>query len=128
MPNHIHGLLILGGIADDSRESVRVARRGHPADDQNASTEHDPSIPEIIGWFKTRTTNDYILGVKQYGWPPFPKRLWHRSYNDHIVRNDAALANIEACIADNPRRWAEDRFNPANPTTLTRDPESFDVD
>ncbi|GBD25830.1 hypothetical protein HRbin30_01155 [bacterium HR30] len=70
-------------------------------------------LPGIVRWFKTMTTNEYIRGVKQSGWPPFNGRLWQRNYYEHIIRNDESLNRIRQYIADNPRRWAFDRENPA---------------
>ncbi|WP_198265751.1 transposase [sulfur-oxidizing endosymbiont of Gigantopelta aegis] len=42
----------------------------------------------LVQWFKTMTSNEYIRGVKQQGWPRFNKRLWQRNYWDHIIRNE----------------------------------------
>ena len=65
-----------------------------------------------MGWFKTMTTNAYILGVKQQGWTPYRGRLWQRNYYEHIVRNDNDLDRIRQYIAANPSRWASDPENP----------------
>ncbi len=67
------------------------------------------------------TTNEYIRGVKQSGWPPFNGRLWQRNYYEHIIRNDESLNRIRQYIADNPRRWAFDRENPA---AISPEPEN----
>jgi REP element-mobilizing transposase RayT len=58
------------------------------------------------------TTNEYIRGVKQSGWPPFRGRLWQRNYYEHIIRNDQSLHCIRQYIAENPLRWHLDRENP----------------
>ncbi len=89
MPNHLHGIIWLTGQSDST-----------------------VNLSEIIQWFKTMTTNEYIRGVKQFSWPTFPKRVWQRDYYDHIIRNDFDLDNIRLYIQDNPRRWAEDTENP----------------
>jgi len=31
---------------------------------------------EMVDWFKTMTTNDYIRGVKNQGWKRFNGKLW----------------------------------------------------
>ncbi len=54
------------------------------------------------------TTNEYIYGVKQNGWPPFHGKLWQRNYYEHIIRNDMELGNIRKYIADNPLNWHSD--------------------
>jgi len=57
----------------------------------------------VIGEFKSITTNEYIRGVKQYDWPPFPGRLWQRNY-EHIIRNDIELNRIREYIVNNPAK------------------------
>jgi hypothetical protein len=58
------------------------------------------------------TTNEYIRGVKQLGWPPFPGKLWQRNYYEHIIRNREAMERIRAYIQTNPQRWDLDHENP----------------
>jgi putative transposase len=46
-----------------------------------AMGEHIGSpLHRVVQWFKTMTTNGYIHGVKQNGWPQFPGKLWQRNY------------------------------------------------
>lgn len=86
MPDHLHAIITLGA--------------GVPADNANP-----PSLSKIMQWFKTMTTNMYIRGVRQEGWPTFERRLWERSYYDHIIRNDAAHRRIRRYIKHNPAQW-----------------------
>ena len=65
-----------------------------------------------MDWFKTMTTNAYIAGVKQSGWPPFPGRLWQRNYYERIIRDDGELSGIREYIRLNPVKWADDNENP----------------
>ena len=58
------------------------------------------------------TTNEYIRGVKQFGWPRFNRQLWQRNYYEHIVRNDDELNRIREYIMNNPLKWELDRENP----------------
>jgi REP element-mobilizing transposase RayT len=58
------------------------------------------------------STNEYIRGVKQRGWTPFPGKLWQRNYYEHIVRNEPELNRIRQYIIDNPGNWAGDGENP----------------
>jgi REP element-mobilizing transposase RayT len=62
--------------------------------------------------FKSITTNEYIAGVKQKQWPPFPGKLWQGNYYEHIVRDENELNDIRRYIMDNPRKWDLDRENP----------------
>lgn len=89
MPNHVH--LLLGN-------AVRLE-----------ATE--ASVIDAIHWFKTITTNRYIVGVKLHGWPRFDKRLWQPGYHDRVVRNDKELDAFRKYIAENPQRWGDDTFH-----------------
>jgi REP-associated tyrosine transposase len=71
-----------------------------------------PTLGDIVGAFKSLTTDLYIHGVKQSGWPPFRGRLWQRNYYEHIIRDDESLHRIRQYILDNPANWASDRENP----------------
>jgi REP element-mobilizing transposase RayT len=135
MPNHLHGIVLINGVDESvvsttpegghtgpplqvsAHSSVGADRCVRPAAGTNATPVHEPHLARIVQWFKTMTTNDYILGVKTDGWPSFRKRFWQRDYYEHIVRNDAALDRIRAYIANNPATWTRDPENPdATPT------------
>ena len=62
------------------------------------------SLSDVVQWFKTMTTNEYIRGVKQQQWQPFPGKLWQRNYWDHIIRNENELHRIREYIRTNPPR------------------------
>ena len=76
MPDHIHFLLFIEGAS--------------------------APLPEILQWFKTQTTNEYIKGVKRGDYPPFDKRVWQRSYYEHIVRSEQDLYETRTYIEENP--------------------------
>jgi REP element-mobilizing transposase RayT len=71
------------------------------------------SLPDIVHRFKTMTTKRYTDGVKQFGWPPYPGKLWQRNYYEHIIRNENELNRIREYIQKNPLKWEFDRENPA---------------
>lgn len=103
MPNHIHGIIpIVGAPLVGARNRAGTRPAPTPA----------PSLGDIVGAFKSITTNEYINGVKQHGWPPFPGKLWQRNYYEHIVRNDDELNAVREYIVGNPLKWAMDRENP----------------
>lgn len=66
------------------------------------------SLGDVAKWFKAVTTNRYIRGVRERGWPPFDGRLWQRNYHEHVIRDDADMERIRAYIASNPANWAVD--------------------
>ncbi len=110
MPNHFHGIVFIT-TTDDVGANLRVRPnlRGRP----NQGAHKGAPLPKIVQWFKTMTTNEYIRGVKQHGWSPFPGKLWQRNYYEHIVQNENELDRIRRYIAENPLKWAIDRENQA---------------
>ena len=70
-----------------------------------------PALGNVVDWFKTMTTNEYIRGVGTQGWAPFPGRLWQRGYYERIIRDDDELNRVRSYITANPSRWATDREN-----------------
>ena len=62
----------------------------------------------MVQWFKTMTTNEYINHVKNDNWKPFDKKLWHRNYYEHIIRDETALTKIREYIFYNPENWGND--------------------
>ena len=71
----------------------------------------NPSLIQMMQWFKSLTTARYRHGVKQEGWTRYPGKLWQRSYFDHIVRSQQALDKIRHYIDTDPARWQWDRYN-----------------
>jgi len=84
---------------------------GSPNNKLGQSHRIAPTLGDIVNWFKTMTTNQYIRGVKKNGWPPFPNRLWQRNYYEHIIRNEDELNRFRRYIADNPANWQTDEEN-----------------
>ena len=63
------------------------------------------SLREIMQFFKTMTTNDYIKNVKNGKLKPFDKKLWQKSYYDHIIRNQDDYNEKWEYIENNPKKW-----------------------
>ena len=86
--------------------------RGNDILDDSDLVENTTGSPlsTVVQWFKTMSTNEYIRGVKQLGWPPFDRKLWQRNYYEHIIRDDASLQTIAYYIINNPSQWQNDKF------------------
>ena len=63
------------------------------------------SLPDIMHFFKTMTTNEYMRGIKAGLLPPFNKKLWQKSYYDHVIRNQQGYQEIWEYIENNPAKW-----------------------
>ena len=93
MPNHIHAIIrILNNprIRKDDNSAVPFAK----AD----------SLSVLIRTFKGSVTKSVR---KELG--SAPPQIWHRSFNDHIIRDSEALDTIRFYIKSNPWRWDNER-------------------
>jgi REP element-mobilizing transposase RayT len=127
MPNHIHGIIWIvkdpsvgatHGIIRATHGNVRATRgteratRGIVRATQRVAPTRPcgprpGSIGAIIGQYKSAVTKRINQNRESHGEP-----IWQRNYHDHIIRDETELVNIRAYIADNPRRWTEDRYHP----------------
>ena len=82
MPNHIHGILVIGP------HPPKAAR----------------SLSDLIHGFKSTVTRE----VNRLVPPEMRNQLWQSSFYDEIIRNDGMLLETRRYIEDNPRQWAED--------------------
>ena len=84
MPDHIHFIIVKTG-----------AHAGAP-------------LQNIMNWFKTMTTNEYIQNVKKGLYPPFKKSIWQRGYYEHIIRSENDMSEVCNYIKTNPQKWANE--------------------
>ena len=115
MPNHLHGIIMLNnhivGAPPCGRPSINF---GNGQAQGPAPTVNRLSLGDVVGRFKSFTTNKYIHGVKNNHWIPFEKKLWQRNYYEHIIRNETELNRIREYIINNPLKWELDKENPIN--------------
>jgi len=91
MPNHIHAIVLI---------------------DHNGTTQGSfPTVSEMVQRFKTITTKLYIDGVKSGVYPPFEKKIWQKSFYDHIIRNEKSYLDVWQYIDENPLKWQEDELS-----------------
>ena len=67
-------------------------------------------LRNIIQWFKTMSTNEYIRGVKTMGWKRFDGKLWHINYWEHVIRDQNSFDYISSYILENPKNWHADHL------------------
>jgi REP element-mobilizing transposase RayT len=104
MPNHVHGILILGA-------RVGAGFKPAPTSREEASPEGTvgrwQSLSEMIRGFKTfsaRRINE-LRGTRG-------KPVWQRGFYEHVIRTDTDLDRIREYIEANPGCWADDDENP----------------
>lgn len=109
MPNHLHGILVLGENVD----SVGAPLVGALPRADIGDTGNIPTLGAVVGAFKSLTTVLYSEGVKESNWPHFDQRLWQRNYYEHIVRDEIAIERIRDYILGNRANWERDPENPS---------------
>ena len=93
MPDHIHVIFVLTGD-----------HIGSP-------------LQDVVDWYKTMTTNEYIRCVKEGLYEPYKDGFWQRGYFDHIIRNHSDLYEIRKYIIKNPLSWYYDQMQTQSGTT-----------
>ena len=128
MPNHVHLLFGIvddgpdrddGPNRDDGHDRRRDTMHGVPTDRDGSAVgdqrrrfgQHDAgSVSSVVGAYKAATTrNARRLGL----WDAGP--LWQGRFHDRVVRSAREAGIARRYIAENPARWAADRFHPARP-------------
>ena len=107
MPNHLHGIIMIGDHRKGEASAGRTALpgQGRPAD---ASSLHPigttpGSLGAIIQNFKS-TSSRRVNALRD---TPGAK-LWQRNYYERIIRHDRELNAIRQYIIDNPMNWESD--------------------
>ncbi len=86
MPNHFHAIIVIECADMEFRDDI----------------ESSPTVSQIIQSFKRYSTIKYVDLVKRNLVPPFNKKIWQRSYHDHIIRNEKEYQEIWQYIEENP--------------------------
>ena len=83
MPNHFHFILEIN--------------------DKNASDLKIKSVSSLLGALKTTSSKlIHLEGLLDFE--------WHRSFHDHIIRDQKSYRNIFNYITNNPENWWNDKF------------------
>lgn len=85
MPNHIHAILEIDSLRVKD-EAIKIK-----------------SLSSLFGAFKTTSSKM----IREEGFLDFS---WHRSFHDHIIRNDKSYRYISNYIDQNPSKWESDKF------------------
>ena len=84
MPNHIHLILLVDDTAD-------------------TGTSRAPSATNAV-------IPHFVSTLKRFCHRDFGKKIFQRSYHDHVIRNEASYQKIWQYIDNNPTLWQEDCF------------------
>jgi putative transposase len=100
MPNHVHGIVIVGA-GSHARPPT-----GHGGRPQGGAPTL--SLPDVIHRFKSLTTRRSVAGGPRQGTTAAQRPLWQRSFYDRVIRNDRELNAIREYIQANPANWEKD--------------------
>ena len=100
MPNHIHGIIVLG-------QPIVVGAGLKPAPTRRHGL---PEIVRALKTFSARRIND----IRHTPGAP----VWQRNYYEHIVRGDGELLRVREYIVNNPMEWENDRENSSCPVDV----------
>ena len=126
MPNHIHGIIIIGKnkfnrghkmaisrINNDRNNDCRDAMHGvstrHGLNDKNDNNYKNKFAPQrknlssIIRGYKSAVTRKSRRIRPDFAWQP--------NYYDRVIRNERELNRIRVYIINNPQMWERDRNN-----------------
>ena len=90
MPNHIHLLLRI--------KAERAIGESPLREDGTRSL-----LANAVGYLKMNSSKEIHALYPE-------RKVWQRSYHDHVVRNDNDYQEIWNYIDTNPAKWANDRY------------------
>lgn len=111
MPNHIHLLLSFYENPKGFGMGKPSPTVGNPG--RFGTGNPSPTLGNVIGWLKYQITRDINLAA---GTPS--RKIFQRSYHDHIIRNEKDYQRIWTYIDGNPARWKEDCFYMDDPRDI----------
>lgn len=100
MPDHMHGVIVIVGAP-----LVGALDNGRAGTMQRAAIKVAPTLGQIIGAFKSITTDEYIRNVKENNWLPFNEHLWQRNYYERVIRDEHEMNRAREYIVNNPAEW-----------------------
>jgi REP element-mobilizing transposase RayT len=114
MPNHIHGIIIIGDNEYNSQQCIgrdamhRVSTdNNHRVSADNKFGPQSKNLASIIRGYKSSvTTYAHKNGIDDFA--------WQSRFYDHIIRNEKSFNNISEYIINNPMNWKNDKFNMNN--------------
>jgi len=119
MPNHVHGIMMLNDEnvgagftpAQNMTNPTNITPAqnvDNPNNDIGATARVAPTIPNIVGAYKSLVANGCLNIFKSKN--EIMGKLWQRNYYEHIIRNEQSYQRISEYIINNPIKWTEDKF------------------
>jgi REP element-mobilizing transposase RayT len=109
MPNHVHGIIVIGGGEVIRTDVVGRDVACNVSTDPPMSTISPPagSLGAIVRSYKSAVTR----WTRMNGYAGF---AWQERYYDHLIRSERTLEKIRGYIVANPARWDPNKDYTAN--------------
>lgn len=105
MPNHVHGILVIGDPGGAAAERANDRANDYSPLQKKRPAGTSRTIGSIVRGFK--------IGVTKWMRQTHPiYEVWQRNYWEHIIRDEAELAQTREYIRNNPVRWELDHLHP----------------
>ncbi|HON78164.1 MAG TPA: transposase [Spirochaetota bacterium] len=123
MPNHFHGIIIIGDIDVGTEISdvvgnssdVRAGLEPAPTESMSSTGITVPISPKLPTPPKQHGLPEIVRQLKTFsarrinqmrGTPGVP--VWQRNYYERIIRDDIELYHVRQYIMNNPKNWKSD--------------------
>lgn len=127
MPNHVHGILIINNPVETLHCNVCTKQSNSISESilQSNSISQSESISELESKIKkniimsekspksgsiSTIIRSYKSVVSKYSHIIEANFAWQERFHDHIIRNAESFERIQNYIAQNPKKWSEDKF------------------
>jgi putative transposase len=108
MPNHFHGIIIIGENECNCRDvmhhvSTSSNKNNNINPNQNQFGPQRNNLASVIRGFKSAVTKQARLIN--------PDFAWQSRFYDRIIRNEKEFYKVKQYIINNPNNWDNDRNN-----------------
>lgn len=100
MPNHIHGIIIIGANEFNRTDGMHSVSTMQSA--TNKFAPQSKNLASIIRGYKSAVTTFARKNNIDFD--------WQTRYHDHIIRSMDAYNRISDYIINNPNKWHQDKF------------------
>jgi REP element-mobilizing transposase RayT len=129
MPNHFHGIIIIGKNKYNTTDELNTRDDVHPA--KNKFAAQSKNLASVIRGFKSAVTTQVKKLYGGDGWDGSDARhngsdtrggtrppttivtipfAWQPRFYDHIIRDAESFDRIQQYIVNNPLNWKQDKF------------------
>jgi len=102
MPNHIHGIIMIGANEYNTRPNAMHHRDAMHCVSTNQFVPQSKNLSSIIRGYKSAVTVFARKNKIDFE--------WHPRFHDRIIRSKFEYHNISNYIINNPAKWVEDKF------------------